>query len=448
MTTKLHRTFSSRERFVADCVRDLSEREIEVELPGVEALDTGEMVDLDFRLDDGSPLLVGTGMVVGGNAEPGGRSRIRFLGLTDGSRATLDELVAETGAPPGGEARTPRDPDETLEDLVAGAFGERPRPSPDETSPALGEESVFVPPASIPEPPERPGPREPHAPPARREAGPEPGAHPEPRAVAPDPEGGEGEVPRDDPPPDEPRRKRSIWERLQVSPAVIVASLIAGITGAAADYWFEELAAFVAELRAADTAIEESPVIDIPPAGVKPSDFSVPTPAPATAEPLPASAPSPDAPPPEPGSPVPAGEERTSREPVEGPAEAASSAETEEAPADRVRLITWEEEPAGTVVTFWGNGRFLRDRVIRHPVQGGAPRELVKLRGIDLPYRQTVMEVGTPELLRIRTGFHPQDRVNELHVVLDLAGSGIELTRAEASENRLRLHLEAVDEGP
>lgn len=447
MTTKLHRTFPSRERFLADFVRDLSEREMEVDLPGGEALATGETVDLNLRLDDGSPLLVGTGMVVGGEGEAGGAFRIRFLGLTDTSRGVLDELLAERPSDAGGrEERAPADLDETLEDLVAGAFGERRRPSPDETTPTSGAESVFVPPASIPE---RPEPRE--LPPelhAEADAASDGESGPESRAEAPEAE--EREPAPDGAPPGEPprpTRKRTIWERLQVSPAVIVASLIAGVTGAAADYWFEELAGFVVELRAADTAIEEAPVIDIPPAGVKPSDFSVPTPAPTSAEPLPASTTSPDAPPAEPASPAPPTAEGAAREPTEDRVGAGSSAEPEDAPADRVRLITWDEEPTGTVVTFWGNGPFLRERVIRHRVQGGAPRELVKLRGIDLPYRQTVVPVDTPELVRIRTGFHPQDRVNELHVVLDLAGSEIELTRADASENRLRLHLEAVGSG-
>lgn len=253
----------------------------------------------------------------------------------------------------------------------------------------------------------------------------------------------------DEPPSDEAPRKRSIWERLQVSPAVIVASLIAGVTGAAADYWFEELAGFVAELQSADRPIEEAPVIDIPPAGVAPSDFSIPTPAPVTAEPLPASSPSPDAAVSEPGGPGPSTAEPADQGAVQelgqGQGGVELAAEPVPAPADRVRLITWGEEPSGTVVTFWGNGPFLRDRVIRHRVAGGAPRELFKLRGIDLPFRQTMIAVGTPELVRVRTGFHPQARVNELHVVLDLTGPDVELTRAEATENRLSLHLEPVD---
>lgn len=303
-----------------------------------------------------------------------------------------------TDAGPG--RRVERD-QESLEDLVAGAFGTR-RP-PAEEEPADPEDTVFSPPAAVPPPVEMPDPE------------------PEPL--------------RDY---DDPPRRRSIWERLQVSPAVIVASLLAGVTGAAADHWFEDLAGFVGELRAADAAVEEAPVIDIPPADVAPSDFSAEeeTPAAGAPEPVPAPAAA--------GLQLPAspaGAPAAGPVPEEGtsPAEASPAA-----PADRVRLITWDERQSETVVTFWGDGHFLPERVVRFRVEGGPPRELLKLRGIDLPYRLTAIDVGTPELLRIRTGFHPQDRVNELHVVLDLAHSDVEIARTEGAGDALRVHLRAA----
>lgn len=401
MTAKLHRTFPSRERFLSEAVRRLSDREAELDLPGRQALPTGSLIDLDLRLDDGSPLLVGTGMItrgVGDGVEA--PFRVRFLGLTDPSRTALDELVAEaaraqadvTGpARPSETSEGGRRP-ESLEDLVAGAFGSREVPATD-PAPAVGPPLVEL----------------------------------------PDPE----ELKEDEAP-----RKRSLWERLQVSPAVIVASLIAGLTGAAADHWFEEVGAFVGELRAADTQIAEAPVIDIPPANVRPSDFSAEGgeaegAGRATAVPMPS---------PEPAS---------ARSVPPGPAagafggepsgETPTAAEAGGAPADRVRLITWDARQSETVVTFWGNGPFLPERVVRFRVEGGTPRELLKLRGIDLPLHQTGIEVGTPELVRIRTGFHPQDRVNELHVVLDLAAPGVELSRTEGTANSLSVHLRSAN---
>jgi hypothetical protein len=46
--------------------------------------------------------------------------------------------------------------------------------------------------------------------------------------------------------------------------------------------------------------------------------------------------------------------------------------------------------------------------------------------------------VGTPEVLQVRTGTHG----SELHVVLDLAGPKVAVTRVEEGENRLRIHLQ------
>ena len=63
--------------------------------------------------------------------------------------------------------------------------------------------------------------------------------------------------------------------------------------------------------------------------------------------------------------------------------------------------------------------------MLRLRVPGGRPRELIKIRGIDLPFRETLIETATPELERIRTGFHPQSQVNELHAVLDLTGPDV-----------------------
>jgi len=297
---------------------------------------------------------------------------------------------------------------ESLEDLVAGAFGRR-RPAPEGTV-ADPEDTLFAPPAAA--------------------AAPEPAVVPPPVEM-PDPE----PEPRQD--HDEPPRRRSLWERLQVSPAVIVASLLAGVTGAAADHWFEEMAGFVGELRAAEEAVAEAPVIDIPPADVAPSDFSAEEEAdlgPSESAPAPAPA----------GLPLPASTAgvTTASLLAEVAEEGTAPAEAEPAaPANRVRLVTWDERQSETVVTFWGNGRFLPERVVRFRVEGGAPRELLKLRGIDLPYRLTSIDVGTPELARIRTGFHPQDRVNELHVVLDLAHPDVEIARTEGMGDTLRVHL-------
>jgi hypothetical protein len=221
---------------------------------------------------------------------------------------------------------------------------------------------------------------------------------------------------------------------------VIVASIIAGATGAAANAWFEDLANVFADAdsRATDELVA-SPVVDVVPLDIEPSRFPEPeTPAsaaePATPSPAAGPAATRTEPTSAPGLPA-------APEPVPASAEAGTAAAPDAAPADRVRLITWDEQATGTVVTFWGNGEFLPERVSRFRVAGGQPREVVKLRGIDLPFPQTVLDLGTPEVMRVRTGFHPQEPVNELHVVLDLTGPDVVLDRVETAPQKLRLYL-------
>jgi hypothetical protein len=104
-------------------------------------------------------------------------------------------------------------------------------------------------------------------------------------------------------------------------------------------------------------------------------------------------------------------------------------------------MITWDETDDRTVVTLWANGGFLDERVVHSRIGGEQPREVVKLRGVDLPYRELVIPAGTGTLERIRTGFHPRQPVNELHVVLDLAGPGARLEKMETDGAALRLVL-------
>lgn len=466
---RLQRNFPSRERFARSYVRRLSATEMEVELPRQQVLPAGTPIELDLRLEDGSPLLVGRGEVGASGAGTGGARRIRFVELDEASRAELPGLVAlaESSARP-----TPdeRDPDETLADLVAGVFGQQQRkaktPGPDDT--------VFVP----PEPPRKPRPAPPKepppAPPVARERPPvderppaverrvveesKPAAPPVPdraprvRAPVPPPATGEVKAPRRPPvpPAGKAQRRPSLLRRLQVSPAVIVASIIAGATGAAADAWFGDLAAFFSELTSDDVDYSAPPTVDLLPTGVSPSSFPEPEEAEDAAEPA-STEPSDPA-----GTtvavaaaPLPASDADV--DPGLGTAAAAEEAPPQAAdapPADRVRVITWDESAAGTVVTFWGNGAFLPERIVRFRIDGDRPRELIKLRGIDLPFPETVLEARTPEVTQVRTGFHPQERINELHVVLDLPSPDVTIQRIETGPQSLRVHLHRADAPP
>ena len=96
-------------------------------------------------------------------------------------------------------------------------------------------------------------------------------------------------------------------------------------------------------------------------------------------------------------------------------------------PLTQVRLITWRptEDGPGTHIILRGNGTFDLDNL----VQARLPSRLVlKLRHIDWPLRDPALNVDSPEVRRIRTGFHPKPGGNELHIVLDLVDDAVQVT--------------------
>jgi len=68
------------------------------------------------------------------------------------------------------------------------------------------------------------------------------------------------------------------------------------------------------------------------------------------------------------------------------------------------------------------------------------PRHVVQLRKVvtDAPY--AVIPAGTPELVRVRLGYHEERRPPYLQIVLDLRDGGVRV-RQELSGDTLILHL-------
>ncbi len=107
----------------------------------------------------------------------------------------------------------------------------------------------------------------------------------------------------------------------------------------------------------------------------------------------------------------------------------------------RIRLITWKEatDGKGTVITLWGNGNLRRENITKIRLGGQPARELIKVKGIDWPFRDPVVEVESSVVRRIRTGFHPKETLNELHIVVDLKDSQSELRSAELGGRSIEL---------
>jgi molecular chaperone DnaK len=123
---------------------------------------------------------------------------------------------------------------------------------------------------------------------------------------------------------------------------------------------------------------------------------------------------------------------------------AASPAVAATAPLTAIEKITWQQGPEGTEVVLWGNGTFRRQDCAHYRVEGDPPRVLVKLRGIRRPFAEGRLLVGTRQVRQVRTGYHDEGAGGELHVVLDLAGFGVEVTGMQEDAAKLHIYLKGT----
>jgi hypothetical protein len=134
---------------------------------------------------------------------------------------------------------------------------------------------------------------------------------------------------------------------------------------------------------------------------------------------------------------------RAGLEPV--PAPGSGSGRGAGAPGATARLtavqrITWQPVADGTEVVLWGNGDFTNESYTRTRVGGLPVREVIRITGIDRPFPSPRLMVRTPELLQIRTGYHPPQ---ELHIVLDLGSRDVQVIGVQPGPRQLRIHLRA-----
>lgn len=240
------------------------------------------------------------------------------------------------------------------------------------------------------------------------------------------PEAG-GVPPRPEPPPPVKKARRRPSAAVFVVLALVAAVAVAGYA------FHDRLASWLGGYQ---ESMGERVVLDVPPpatlesAGQVPPEPEAPVAEPAAAieEPAAASATA---------SPEPVAEEGEEIDPlVLSPVPAGSQR------FDQVRLITWKHEAAGTtVVTLWGNGQLRPADVTHVRLEGRPQRELLKLRGINWPFRDPILDANTEEVRRIRTGFHPKVTGNELHIVFDLTDPAVHLSAISRDGNKILLTL-------
>ncbi len=109
-----------------------------------------------------------------------------------------------------------------------------------------------------------------------------------------------------------------------------------------------------------------------------------------------------------------------------------------------IERIEWQRERGGLLVELRADGVVgSADYDVVRLGETESPRVLLRLRGVSRAFPQPRLAVQSPEVLQIRTGYHDEGEVSELHVVFDLAGGQVRLSSVEDGSPVLRLHFRA-----
>lgn len=115
--------------------------------------------------------------------------------------------------------------------------------------------------------------------------------------------------------------------------------------------------------------------------------------------------------------------------------------------AERLTGIAWRESSAAageTVLVLSGDGAFAIGSFSYSEIGGENPRVLIKLKGMQSPYRGPAPHApqsGGALVRGVRTGFHVTPGGNEIHVVVDLARAGVNVVSLAPDAAGLTLSL-------
>jgi len=107
-------------------------------------------------------------------------------------------------------------------------------------------------------------------------------------------------------------------------------------------------------------------------------------------------------------------------------------------PATRVIDVGVARLGEATVIGIRGNGDF-EDSRLQVSVLSDPPRVLARIAEIETYYRPNEIEVGSPEVLRVRIGHHPEQTPAKLYVVVDLADESMVIRESSVSGDTIRI---------
>jgi len=109
-------------------------------------------------------------------------------------------------------------------------------------------------------------------------------------------------------------------------------------------------------------------------------------------------------------------------------------------PATRIVDVAVTRGDDATVVDIRGDGTLSEDR-LRINLLDDPPRVWLRIRGIETFFRPNEIAVGSPELARIRVGYHQEETPVSLWVVLDLADGSVGVRDTAVSGDTIRISV-------
>ena len=106
-----------------------------------------------------------------------------------------------------------------------------------------------------------------------------------------------------------------------------------------------------------------------------------------------------------------------------------------------IQKISWEKTTAGLILILTADNVIPSGSWTHTRVDEGSAREVIKFIGVRKPFPSRKLTVNTPEVLRVRVGFHASPAGNELHIVADLGDPAVRVTRMEPDGRNLRVHF-------
>lgn len=107
-------------------------------------------------------------------------------------------------------------------------------------------------------------------------------------------------------------------------------------------------------------------------------------------------------------------------------------------PATRVVDVDVARLGDTTVIGIRGNGDF-DDTRLQVSMLKDPPRVLVRIAGIETFYRPNEIEVGSPEVVKVRVGHHPEVTPVKLYVVIDLAEESMAIRGTSVAGDTIRI---------